>query len=615
MSDAERSDAEPSEGELSEGERYNAERSDAEPSDGQPPDGERLNDEWVGTERSGTGRLESERSDAGRSDGELDAGQGLLVLGPVLRRVEGDRATIWVETSRPVTVEVDAAPARGTARTFSVHGHHYALVVVSGLPGCAVTPYQVKIDGVVVWPLPDDPGPPPAIRTRRAGTPVRLVFGSCRKASPLSVTGYPPDAMDAYAARLIASIRADAPTEWPDLLVLLGDQVYADETPEKIKRWLSRRRAQRRADAPTTQVVDFHEYTKLYLDSWGDPEIRWLFSTVPSVMIFDDHEIIDDWNTSQRWRAQMSALSWWDERIQAGLSSYWVYQHMGNLAPSALAECPVYAAVTSADDATAALDEFGTRADRDRAAYRWSYAVDIDRTRLLVLDNRAARELEQGKRAMLPESQWAWFTKQLPGDYDHLLIGSSLPWLLPPAIHHLEAATERLAESPRGWVGRFGEKLRQAVDLEHWAAFGRSFDALSALLAQIGAGQGGVSPAPASIIVLSGDVHHSYAAKADLGPEVVSRVYQLTCSPVHNDMPKLIRPAMKFGWNRLAARVMRSLARALGLRKPAVRWRKTAGPYFGNAVGLLLLDGRSARVMIEGTQPDKTLDEVASLTL
>ncbi|WP_432986720.1 alkaline phosphatase D family protein [Dactylosporangium sp. CA-233914] len=550
------------------------------------------------------------------SEAELDTDRGPLVLGPVLRRVEGDRATVWVETAHPATVEVDAAPASGAARTFSVHGHHYALVVVSGLPPDAVTPYRVRIDGAEVWPRPDDPYPSPAIRTRRAGAPVRLVFGSCREASPLSVTRYPPDALDAYAGRLIESIRSDAPTQWPDLLVLLGDQVYADETPEKIQRWLKRRRRQRRADAPMTQVLDFHEYTKLYLDSWSDPEIRWLLSTVPSVMIFDDHEIIDDWNTSQRWRDTMAELSWWEQRIQAGLSSYWVYQHMGNLAPSALAECPVYSAASSTDDATAILDEFGTRADRDRAAaYRWSYTLDIDRTRLVVVDNRAARELERGKRAMLPDSEWAWFAKQLPGDYDHLLIGSSLPWLLPPAIHHLEAATERLAESPRRWVGRFGEKLRQAVDLEHWAAFGRSFDVLSALLAQIGAGQGGVSPAPATISVLSGDVHHSYAARAELGPEVISAVHQLTCSPVHNDMPKLVRPAMKFGWNPPAARMMRSLARTLGLRKPVVRWRKTAGPYFGNAVGLLLLDGRSAHVTIAGTRPDKTLGEVASLKL
>ncbi|MGW1633884.1 hypothetical protein, partial [Streptomyces anthocyanicus] len=30
-------------------------------------------------------------------------------------------------------------------------------------------------------------------------------------------------------------------------------------------------------------------------------EVRWLLSTVPSCMIFDDHDVIDDWNTSAAW--------------------------------------------------------------------------------------------------------------------------------------------------------------------------------------------------------------------------------------------------------------------------------------------------------------------------
>ena len=61
--------------------------------------------------------------------------------------------------------------------------------------------------------------------------------------------------------------------------------------------------------ARPTRWSTFDEYTKLYLESWRDPEVRWLLSTVPSVMIFDDHEIIDDWNTSASWRADMSAAA------------------------------------------------------------------------------------------------------------------------------------------------------------------------------------------------------------------------------------------------------------------------------------------------------------------
>jgi hypothetical protein len=539
-----------------------------------------------------------------------------LTLGPLLRRVEGDKATVWVETACPATVEVRAGEASGAARTFSVHEHHYALVVVTGLPADSATPYEVLLDDEVVWPRPDDGYPPPVIRTRASGHtpvgPVRLVFGSCREASPLSVDRYPPDALDAYAVRLASG--AD-PSQWPDLLVLLGDQVYADETPEKIRRWLRRRRKYRRPDAPVTQVVDFHEYTKLYLDSWTDPDVRWLLSTVPSVMIFDDHEIIDDWNISDVWREDLQAQSWWPQRIQAGLASYWVYQHLGNLPPSALAEDPVYAAAASTSDATGVLDEFGTRADADRDSYRWSYAVDVGRTRLVVLDNRAGRQLERGKRAMLPDSEWTWFVKNLAGDYDHLVVGSSLPWLLPHAIHHLEAVSERLAESRWRPVGAFAERLRRGLDLEHWAAFGRSFDALTTALGQLGSGSGGVCPPPASISVISGDVHHSYVARAIFGAEVTTPVYQLTCSPVHNDVPKAVRPAMVIGWNSGARRLARGLARTMGVPRPAIGWRKRAGPYFGNAISQLVHSGRKARVTIEGTTADKQLTQVTALDL
>jgi len=45
------------------------------------------------------------------------------------------------------------------------------------------------------------------------------------------------------------------------------------------------------------------------------------------------------------------------------------------------------------------------------------------------------------------------------------VIGSSLPWLLAPAIHHLEAWNERLAQSPRSWVASSAELLRQYPDI------------------------------------------------------------------------------------------------------------------------------------------------------
>ncbi|MEV1013924.1 alkaline phosphatase D family protein [Micromonospora sp. NPDC049801] len=561
-----------------------------------------------------------------------------LLIGPLLRRVVDTRATIWVETAAPAVVTVRTADgATGTAPTFSAYDHHYALVVVEGLTPDSTTTYEVLVDDELVWPVESSGFPPSVIRTRAVDDldqPVNLIFGSCRETTQHATTRkLPPDALDAYARRSMADPESNP---LPDLLVLLGDQVYADVTSPTVRRLLRRRR-RRPKDAPADQVVSFDEYTKLYLESWRDPEIRWLLSTVPSVMIFDDHEIIDDWNTSASWRAEMREQPWWAERIGSGLASYWVYQHLGNLAPDEIAADPVYAKVVAAEDATGVLREFGHRVDQEadlahdterwRAVqYQWSYALDLGRTRLVMLDNRCSRVLEPGSRAMLPPGEWSWFLDQAHGVYDHLVVGASLPWLLPQGIHHIEAWNEKLADSRRPWVARTAEKLRRALDLEHWAAFRRSFEALGETFARIGTGtpresgaRVGAGPAyapPASISVLSGDVHHSYVARARFAdPAVVTPVHQLTCSPIHNQVPAGIRPLMKMGWSSGPAGATRALARSAGVRRPGVRWRKLAGPYFGNAVATLTHRGRQAEVIIEGTTSDGHLRPVMSRRL
>ena len=83
----------------------------------------------------------------------------------MLRHVGATHATVWVQTAAPATVEVLTEGRTHRARTFGVHGFHYALVVVDGLqPGTAVT-YEVRVDGSVVWPQPGSTMPPSRIAT------------------------------------------------------------------------------------------------------------------------------------------------------------------------------------------------------------------------------------------------------------------------------------------------------------------------------------------------------------------------------------------------------------------------------------------------------------------
>src|SRR5207248_8559327 len=151
------------------------------------------------------------------------------------------------------------------------------------------------------------------------------------------------------------------------------------------------------------------------------------------------------------------------------------YLHRGSLSPCCLVADPVYPPGVPASAATGILREFGAAADDDRSRYRWSYALDVGRSRIVVLDNRCGRQVTPGQRAMLPDAQWEWLVRTVRGDgYDHLVLGSSLPWLMPFAVHHLEEAVSALAESPRRPVAAAAESLRQVFDLEHWPAFGHS---------------------------------------------------------------------------------------------------------------------------------------------
>lgn len=542
-----------------------------------------------------------------------------LLLGPLLRHVGSTDATVWVETDSPCTVEI----LGHTEQTWSVGGHHYALVVIEGLEPGSSTPYTVHLDGEAVWPLPESERPHCRIRTVAPGRPVRIAFGSCRYARGDAVAGndqFDADALDCYARTLASSPESD----WPEALIMLGDQVYADDTsPETQDKIRARRDI---AEPPGTQVANFEEYTWLYSESWTDPEVRWLLSTVPSSMIFDDHDVIDDWNTSHEWRLKMQATSWWSDRIIGALSSYWVYQHLGNLSPGELADLKLYQQVrASGVDNDPALREFAEAADREAdggKGARWSYRRDLGDVRLLVIDSRCGRILEDNRRSMLSDAEFDWIEEQLEGDYDHLLIGTSLPWLMPRAMHDVESWNERLCAGSRGkLLARWSEKIRQTADLEHWASFRSSFDRLAEMIRKVGDGdyENGTASAPATICVLSGDVHHAYVAQAHYADKIDSPVYQLTCSPLHNYVPLAMRAAFRVAWSRATERVVRAGLDALThVPELPVHWTREAGPFFGDELMTLRLDGRSAEVTLSKagkTGEPLALHEVASLRL
>jgi hypothetical protein len=386
---------------------------------------------------------------------------------------------------------------------------------------------------------------------------------------------------------------------------MIGDQVYADEPSAAIVERLRDRPG--RNQEIRDEIQDFEEYTWLYHEAWTTPEVRWLLSTVPVGMLLDDHDLRDDWNTSLSWRREVTATSWWRDRVVGAYASYWVYQHLGNLSPEQLDEDDVFQAMLSLDDdeeRTRCLDEMAWRADVDATTIRFSFCRDLGaadrRVRLVAVDSRCSRQLDPDDRRMVDAPEWAWVRDQvLPGDdYDHLILASTLPVLLLPGIHHLEGWDEAISEGAWRRPGRWlGEKLRQALDLEHWAAWRASFAELTSLLAEVVA----APTPPTTVLLLGGDVHCSYTARATLTDVDHPRtaVHQLTMSPFRNTIERPAKLAFRALNRRLASAGVHRLARLAKVDDVAIEWSVDHGVWFRNGIMTIELAGRRAALGVD----------------
>ena len=523
-----------------------------------------------------------------------------LLLGPLLRYAGETDATVWVETDAACEVEV----LGDRSRTFHVEGHHYALVHVARLEPGGAYEYEVLLDGERRWPEAGSPFPPSMICTLADGESLKLVFGSCRISAPHEPPytssseederGLGVDALYAMAMRL----RNEPVESLPRGLVLLGDQIYSHKPPLDTLDFIRSRRDT--GKPPGEEAASFEEYAHLYRDSWGDPAIRWLLSTVPSAMIFDDHEVADDWNISEAWVEETRNHPWWNDQISGSHVSYWIYQHLGNLSPKELAENDLFERVKTAEDAGPVLREYAYRAHRESAGTRWSFYRDFGGARLVMIDSRGGRVLERGQRSMVDAEEWRWIEEYAIGGFDHLLLGTSLPVLLGPGMHHLQAWNEAVCSGVWGErAAEWGEKIRRSQDLDHWSSFRDSFVRLTDLIRRVGAGEKGRPPA--SILVFSGDVHHGYLTESTFrDDEVESPVYQVVCSPLRNSLPGDKSRLQRLAWTKPGELAGRALSRLAGLSDPEIRWSLThRSLWFENQIASLELNGRQATLVFE----------------
>lgn len=117
---------------------------------------------------------------------------------------------------------------------------------------------------------------------------------------------------------------------------------------------------------------------------------------------------------------------------------------------------------------------------------------------------------------------------------------------------------------------------------------------------------------------MGGDVHQAYLHEVTFRGDGHRRsaVYQATCSPFRNPLDRRERAVLKAAHrSRLLRWAVRALARAARVPEPEISWRLAQAPTFDNQLARLDLDGRSARLRIECTEPGACSDAALRVSL
>ena len=277
------------------------------------------------------------------------------------------------------------------------------------------------------------------------------------------------------------------------------------------------------AQAPWYELKDYEEYAHLYRLAWSDPANRWLLSTLPSAMIFDDHDIRDDWNTSWTWRQEMEATDWWHDRVvgrprrRTGSTSTWATS-----APTTGADDPLWQRIASYDgpgelDLTEALDAAG----RPRRPAPGDLPLEL-LARLRHPGPAGRRRLPRGPGARSPDRR-----SMLDDERAGLARRADAGRRRPPAGRHVAAvpagarrcttSSRSARRSPRAASGRLGKPVGREGPADRGP---RALGGVPGGLRRRGRDgcrgrlRGQRGRAPRTVTFLSGDVHHSYVAEA-----------------------------------------------------------------------------------------------------
>ncbi|MFC3606356.1 alkaline phosphatase D family protein [Stutzerimonas tarimensis] len=552
-----------------------------------------------------------------------------VIAGPLLRRVEPGRLVFWLVGTRPLVLslqlESDAQGAQSlrldeaSCRTLRL-GNHAVLHLIdvrldTPLPCDCLIRYDLRLhpsrdeagsaaeQGIAEWAphllYPGESRPAFVVKSRLD----RVLHGSCRKP-------HYPAADGLLCVDALLEKERDQPQRRPAVLLMTGDQVYADDVagpmlvavhalihrlglygerlegavvedsealfahpasyyhreallPAFKSNEALRERFFGGVEKPifTTahgqnHLITLAEVFAQYLLVWspvpwsliqpvmpglddaqarryreedaclqpfcqGLPRVARALAQVPSLMIFDDHDITDDWNLSARWEQTAYGHPLSRRIIGNALIGYLLGQAWGN-EPERFQgvieqTCQLLASVRDGQ-----LDGGGQDRliDDLRRFDGWGYQLPTDPP-LVVLDTRTRRWRSE-RNLSRPSGLMDWEAlselQQQILDRPAVLIVSPAPMF---GVKLIEAVQRVFS-----WVGQ-----PLLVDAENWMAHRGAAHVMMNIFRH--------SRTPGNYVILSGDVHYSFVYEVhirarDGGP----RIWQITSSGVKNEFPR-----------------------------------------------------------------------------
>lgn len=551
----------------------------------------------------------------------------LVLAGPILRHTGPDTATVWVALKQAAEIRISVFPAkhpdrirgRGSAHTVAL-GSHLHIAVISATPEKelfgpdAVYGYDLAFEtetgnldfaramGKFGIPSYGDYQHPTFSLPPEDLNRVKVLFGSCRKPH-----GEGRDAMEAVDLMIRDSVEKDSLR--PQLLFLMGDQIYSDDVADCLlpylelnsEKLIGQREPLPEAGDPGFQkaglrckpawdyggftsftnhshLFRFGESMAMYLMAWSEvlwpenlphfedlyddedfrgfwkkhhltdtkkkdmkhrfdtqrqrlqvfretiPKVRKAMANIATYMIFDDHEVTDDWFLNREWCLRVLNRPLGRRAVRNAMLSYAFCQGWGNtpaqFSKPQTGHKPGYQLLKTASDwvLSGFEEKYNDLIDRLLSiptatpelrqlnhnlheSCTWHFRVYGPRFEVLVLDTRTWRGFPGDEHSDIPDL--------ISGPGWHQLEPGPRPQT---EITIIVAPTNVIDIPHTSQLSKLAAKIKSPFHSDYGDSWETQTEAFEQLLGRL-AGVAYPERKRRQLVILSGDIHYGFAAR------------------------------------------------------------------------------------------------------